>query len=450
MGPFQEMERLDCVVQKYAWGKTGEDSAVARAKRSGGAERFEVVAGDPYAELWMGTHPNGPSKMFSSGRLLYDWLQDQQASGGAIGQVPEGYPENDIPFMFKVLSIQTALSIQAHPDKTFAPILHATQPDIYKDPNHKPEMCVALTPMEALKGFRPCSEIAKFMGRFPALRDIIGEEASTLFLQLKDDAQNESEALSILFGAFLRCSPERASLCVKALIETLSSEASLKRREGDEEEEYLCDLIMRLHNDYPGDPGVFCPFILNCLQLSPGQAFFMQANEPHAYVKGDIVEVMALSDNVVRAGLTPKFKDVETMCKMLDYRSIHDPSLCLVPPLRKDPHCILYRPPPEACREFEVEMITLPADGSAGEYSLTPAPCASILLFVQAAIGASFRAGGNDHAEPLCDGAVYFLAAKTSVTLSFAPTTSSSSSTSPDSRTKTDLVVFRAHINLGE
>lgn len=82
----------------------------------------------------------------------------------------------------------------------------------------------------------------------------------------------------------------------------------------------LNSLMLRLYSDYPNDRGVICPLILNYLEIKPGQAFFMGPNEPHAYISGDCVECMALSDNTVRAGLTPKHRDVATLCEMLHYR----------------------------------------------------------------------------------------------------------------------------------
>ena len=145
---------LSCSVQNYAWGRIGEDSIIARLKMVSDAN-FSVGPTTPYAELWMGTHVNGPSKL-EDGTPLLDWLQ---ANPDAVGTLPEDYSPGDLPFLFKVLSIRTALSIQAHPNKHRAPVLHATKPDIYKDPNHKPEMAIALTPFEAMCGFRPISEI---------------------------------------------------------------------------------------------------------------------------------------------------------------------------------------------------------------------------------------------------------------------------------------------------
>ena len=82
----------------------------------------------------------------------------------------------------------------------------------------------------------------------------------------------------------------------------------------------LLQLCNRLHSEYPGDRGSLAPLLLNVIYLKPGQSFFMGPNEPHAYLFGDCIECMALSDNVVRAGLTPKFKHVDVLCSMLHYK----------------------------------------------------------------------------------------------------------------------------------
>jgi mannose-6-phosphate isomerase len=97
----------------------------------------------------------------------------------------------------------------------------------------------------------------------------------------------------------------------------------------------LEELILKLYAVYKTDRGVFCPLIMNYLILSPGDAFFMGPNEPHAYISGDCIECMALSDNVVRAGLTPKFKDVDVLCDMLHYRYVE----CICCCDRRKPLC---------------------------------------------------------------------------------------------------------------
>lgn len=45
----------------------------------------------------------------------------------------------------------------------------------------------------------------------------------------------------------------------------------------------------------------------------------MEANEPHAYIKGNCIECMANSDNVIRAGFTNKFKDVHTLINVYTF-----------------------------------------------------------------------------------------------------------------------------------
>lgn len=68
-----------------------------------------------------------------------------------------------VPFLLKVLSVQKALSIQAHPDLGLAAELHAKFPEVYKDGNHKPEMAIALTEFEMMCGFRRMEEIVGFL-----------------------------------------------------------------------------------------------------------------------------------------------------------------------------------------------------------------------------------------------------------------------------------------------
>jgi mannose-6-phosphate isomerase len=103
----------------------------------------------------MGTHPSLPSKDFSTGRSLLDLVADNPALLGT--DISEKYSKK-LPFLFKVLSIAKALSIQAHPNKKLAEQLHAKDPKNYPDDNHKPEMAIAITPFEGLCGFRPLPE----------------------------------------------------------------------------------------------------------------------------------------------------------------------------------------------------------------------------------------------------------------------------------------------------
>lgn len=150
---------LKYTVQNYAWGKKGNDSMVARLLKNAYPET-NIIDDKCYAELWLGTHPNGPSIIKSNDTELLNLIKQRPEYLGEKCLEQFG---NDIPYLFKVLSIGEALSIQVHPNKEMAKELHAKQPDIYKDPNHKPEIAIALTPFKALCGFRPIQEIKMFL-----------------------------------------------------------------------------------------------------------------------------------------------------------------------------------------------------------------------------------------------------------------------------------------------
>lgn len=119
-------------IKNYDWGKLGESSEVVKLAQQHDTS-FVVDHDKPYAELWMGDHVSGPSKVKSTNENLGEFIQKDVTSN--IGG------QSKLPFLFKVLSIRKALSIQVHPNKEEAENLHRLYPDIYKDPNHKPEVC---------------------------------------------------------------------------------------------------------------------------------------------------------------------------------------------------------------------------------------------------------------------------------------------------------------------
>lgn len=275
----------------------------------------------------MGTHPSNPSKDLDTGRTLLDVVQDNQALMSSA--VSKKY-ENKLPFLFKVLSINKALSIQAHPNKKLAEQLHAKDGKHYPDDNHKPEMTIAITPFDGLCGFRPLSEIAHFLQAVPSLRGLIGEDQAKHFEQAVKGQETTSDssktgenkkALQAAFTALMTCKPEAIEKAAPQLLEQAKSEGSnfagggLSSSSGKE----LSDLMIRLNGQFPNDIGLFVTFFLNYVKLEVGEAMFLKADDIHAYLSGDIIECMAASDNVVRAGFTPKFKDVDTLTEMLTY-----------------------------------------------------------------------------------------------------------------------------------
>lgn len=240
----------------------------------------------------------------------------KQAKPEAAG-IPVRAGQSALPYLFKVLSVSKALSIQAHPDKELAERLHRDAPALYKDDNHKPEIAIALTPFEAMCGFRPLPQVAAFLEVVPELRSIVGEEESVALVRScssSGDADDHKAALRNAFAAFMGRHAAAAASAVRSLVERLVADPTAVPA--------VRDLVLRLDSQFPSDIGVFAPFWLNVQTLAPGEGIFLAANEPHAYLAGDCVECMANSDNVVRAGLTPKHKDVPTLVEMLTYRCV--------------------------------------------------------------------------------------------------------------------------------
>ncbi|MDV5168164.1 mannose-6-phosphate isomerase, class I [Photobacterium rosenbergii] len=305
--------RMHNVIQDYAWGSTTS---------IGQLFGFENPEGKPQAEIWMGAHQNGCSQIDVDGKttLLSDYIESDKAT--LIGaQTAETFGE--LPYLFKVLAAEKALSIQVHPSKAQAEAGFAKEEEQgvprtagnrnYKDPNHKPELVYALTPYQAMNGFR---EFAEIVANFRKL-DIA--EISALVDSLEAN-QNEA-GLEAFFESMLSLDGEIKETSVAKL---------LAYAEAHKDHE-LFALILDLAGQYPGDIGLFAPLMLNTLTLQPGEAMFLYACTPHAYIKGTGLEIMANSDNVLRAGLTPKYMDVPELVSCTTCQPIPFDSLLMAP-----------------------------------------------------------------------------------------------------------------------
>uniref|UniRef100_A0A7S1BQ30 mannose-6-phosphate isomerase n=2 Tax=Corethron hystrix TaxID=216773 RepID=A0A7S1BQ30_9STRA len=389
------MRLLSCVYQKYAWGKKGAASsagnmvtAASRAHQSIGlAESFELPADVPVAEMWMGTHPSGMSKVLD-GEYGVIGLKEYVQSDPATHLGSDDGETNDITFLFKVLSIGQVLSIQAHPDKHLAVRLHAARPSLYKDPNHKPEMAIALTDdTSALMGFRPMPEIYEHMLEYKEFAKAVGSRAVAMCASLAsksagygaavggmelDRQVDESRSFSALSEMFRTFVGQERNEFVISQVHALTSRLRKSWEENTlDRENELVKLILYLATIYPDDPCVLSPLFFNYVQLKRGQALYIRTNEPHAYISGELLECMATSDNVVRVGLTPKVKDTDTLLDMLTYRAGR-PRLTFG---ERVDHCTtLYRPPVE---DFCVETLEVMAGDS---YDVEAVPSPSILL----------------------------------------------------------------------
>lgn len=324
---MSKLFRIDCGYQNYDWGKVGSASAVAQfAARSNAATVIDEHK--PYAELWMGTHPSVPSRVVDDAALEGQVLRD------VVGADADAYLhalvvrkfglDKELPFLFKVLSIEKVLSIQAHPDKALARQLHANDPKNYPDDNHKPEMAIAVTDFEGFCGFKPLDQIAATLQAVPEFHAIIGDDIAKEFTEgikpaaavgSADDTANR-KLLQKVFGRLMNTPDATIAAQAAALV----ARAEQHPATFDALAPGLAALILRLNRQFPNDIGLFCGcMMLNHVNLKVGEAMFLQAKDPHAYISGDIIECMAALDNVVRAGFTPKFKDVENLVDMLTY-----------------------------------------------------------------------------------------------------------------------------------
>ncbi|MGV9265862.1 mannose-6-phosphate isomerase, class I [Kitasatospora sp. NPDC003701] len=300
------MDRLVNTVRPYAWG-----SLTALPELLG-----QEPTGEPQAELWMGAHPGAPSRADrGEGPRTLDELIAADPEG-ELGAATVARFGPALPFLFKVLAAGIPLSIQAHPTLDQARAGYAAEnalgipPDAphrsYRDANHKPELICALDEFDGLCGFRtPAGAAALLAGlKVAALDPLIALLG----------AEDEAEALRTTLAAVLTMDDATAAAAVRDTAEAVDKAAA-----GDPDGPYA--LYSRITREFPGDRGLIAGLLLNAVRLRPGQALYLGAGVPHAYLHGVCVELQANSDNVLRAGLTPKHIDLPELLKVVEFAS---------------------------------------------------------------------------------------------------------------------------------
>jgi len=290
--------RLINAIQHYDWGTRDEQAYIP--KLLGMAPEKDK----PYAELWIGVHPKAPSRVDLEGSsvALDAWIarNPRAVLGPSVAARFEG-----LPFLLKVISAAEPLSIQAHPERTLAGRLHAANPSQYPDGNHKPEIAIALDGLSALVGIQQPAGLRRAAARYPEIAALLPDAAGS---GAPGMAGNPREC----FLGFLAKSQAEPSF-FENQISLLRSRLKSNPRPDETEA-----LFLNLADRYDAtDAGLACLFLMNRVDLSPGQAVFLPAGIPHAYLKGNIVECMANSDNVVRLGLTRKFIDLPVWEELL-------------------------------------------------------------------------------------------------------------------------------------
>lgn len=328
---------LENQIQHYLWGTKGKNAFIPKLLN------IPAVPDIPYAELWMGAHPKAPSIIQMNHKKIPLNKAIRMFPKEMIGEaVFHQSAPAALPFLFKVLSAAQALSIQVHPNKKQAKKLHRLHPEHYPDDNQKPEIAIALDQLTALIGLRPICEIQSMLEKTPEIFKFIRSHPGASFHQR--DAINDS----CLFFKRLMTGADNK----RELNQTLND---LKNRLYKQKSEYTDheQLFLDLRKLYPGpDIGLLAVFFLNLINLKSGQGIFLDSGIPHSYIRGNIIECMANSDNVIRAGLTGKFRDIKTLTQVIRYDN--DPVHVIEPD--KDRSVFVY---PVPAAEFQVTRIIL-------------------------------------------------------------------------------------------
>ena len=297
---MKKMYKMLNQIQKYEWGSSDFIADLMKVEKRDDS---------PWAELWMSAHEKAPSFL----------PEIEQNLNTAISQNPKEFLgakdsslfEQKLPYLFKILSAEKPLSIQAHPNLKQAKEGFARENELgielksfkrnYKDDNHKPELICALTEFHAMCGFRPADEIISFFTKLKILPFLDN------FTQFENDPSPEKWKL--LFSEILTATVEKKQQIIEKTVKNFHLLT----------DDFVRGWITRLLRDHPNDIGVLSPLFLNTFILKPGQAVFLEAGVLHAYLLGTGIEIMANSDNVLRGGLTSKNVDVKELMSVLKW-----------------------------------------------------------------------------------------------------------------------------------
>jgi mannose-6-phosphate isomerase len=297
--------KIKGVVQHYSWG---------------GYEYIPALLGidnsvkKPFAEYWLGAHPNHPSCIEGSELSLSEFISEQPGVllGPAVGK-----HFSSLPFLFKVLDVRQMLSIQVHPSKESAIKEFALENEKgipvnaphrnYKDENHKPELMVALGDFWLLHGFKSETQ----------LKDILRDKPAFNFL-LNVFGEGNYRAL---YESVMTMEQEKVDEVLRPLLQPLVPLYEKGQLKKESEDFWAARAVSTFCKDGHYDKGIFSIYFFNLVHLRKGEGIFQPQGMPHAYLEGQNVEVMANSDNVLRAGLTDKHIDVKELLKHVDFKA---------------------------------------------------------------------------------------------------------------------------------
>lgn len=338
------MFRVGGVRRDYSWGST-----TALPSLIG-------IAGDgrPWAELWYGAHASAPSPLLSS-HSIHDLRS-------LVARDPDATLGDDVharfgaclPYLLKLIAPAGPLSLQVHPDIQRARVGHALENAAgvpidastrnYRDTNHKPELVYAVTTFEAISGFRAPRRAAEL---FEGIDTALGRR---ILAALRHDPS--AGGVRAAFGALLDAEDGPTPYEVEAVVEAVAA------RQGASPSPRADAIVAMLAEHFPGDPGIVVSLLLNPVTLRPGEALFIPAGGVHAYLSGVGVELMANSDNVLRAALTSKHRDVPELLDVVEY--VAAPPIRIAPEIAVDSTKVYYAP----VDDFELSVTDLHDGGT--------------------------------------------------------------------------------------
>lgn len=303
----------------------------------------------PYAEYWLGAHRSAPSLIEFEGQWLpLDRVIDKAPK--LLGEESRAKFGDELPYLLKILDVKQPLSIQLHPTKAEAELGFERENQLgialnapnrtYKDRNHKPEMMIALSDFWLLHGFRPLAEMKSVLAERPSLQGL---------------AQRiDTVGLPQVYREIMQATQAQLEKWLLPIISEKQLEYQQDKLKWDNPDYWVLYSMEAMGiSSEKLDAGLLCFYLFNIVNLKKGEGIYQGAGLPHAYLRGQNIELMAASDNVIRGGLTPKFVDIPALLNTIEYREVVPK---IIPAYQGEEALYLY-PTPEA-KDFAMQRLS--------------------------------------------------------------------------------------------
>lgn len=326
--------------QHYDWGGTSFIPNWLKLKQT---------EDKPYAEYWLGAHRSAPSLIEFEGQWLpLDRVIDKAPK--LLGEESRAKFGDELPYLLKILDVKQPLSIQLHPTKAEAELGFERENQLgialnapnrtYKDRNHKPEMMIALSDFWLLHGFRPLAEIKSVLAERPSLQGLT--------------QRIDTVGLPQVYREIMQATQAQLEKWLLPIISEKQLEYQQDKLKWDNPDYWVLYSMEAMGiSSEKLDAGLLCFYLFNIVNLKKGEGIYQGAGLPHAYLRGQNIELMAASDNVIRGGLTPKFVDIPALLNTIEYREVVPK---IIPAYQGEEALYLY-PTPEA-KDFAMQRLS--------------------------------------------------------------------------------------------